>query len=60
MQRPEGLSIEAQRADSGGGVLGEEAASPLLTSQDVWGSAVSSPSAGSGAEPRPPNGFTTF
>jgi len=35
---------EARRAESGGGVLGEETASPLPTSYGVWGSAVSSPS----------------
>jgi len=30
--RPEGPKLEARRAESGGGVLGEGAASPLLTS----------------------------
>ena len=57
--RPEGPKLEARRAESGGGVLGEGAASSLPTSQGVWGSAVSSP-AGSGAEPRPPKGFGAF
>ena len=43
--RPEGLKLEARRAESGCGVLGEGTASPLPTSQGVWGSAVSSSSA---------------
>ena len=30
--RPEGLKLEAHRAESGGGVLGDGAASPLPTS----------------------------
>jgi len=47
--RPDGLSIQAQRAEtrrakSGGEVLGEEAASSIPTSFRVWRSAVSSPS----------------
>jgi len=42
--RPEGPKLEARRAESGGGVLGEGAASSIPTSQGVWGSAVSSPS----------------
>ena len=35
--RPEGPKLEARRAESGGGVLGEGAASPLLTSQGSGG-----------------------
>ena len=49
--RPKGPKLEARRAESGGGVLGEGAASPLPTSQGVWGSAVSSPSRVRGGAP---------
>ena len=49
--RPEGPKLEARRAESGGGVLGEGAASPLPTSQGVWGSTVSSPSRVRGGAP---------
>jgi len=35
--RPEGPKPEVQRADSAGGVLGQKAVSPLLTSYGVWG-----------------------
>ena len=38
-----GAEFEARRAESGDGVLGEEAASPLPTSYRGYGSAVSSP-----------------
>jgi len=49
--RPEGPNIETQRAESGGGVLGEGEASPLPPVRGL-GSAASSPT-GSGAEPQP-------
>jgi len=48
------------RAESGDGILGDGADSALPTSKEVWGSAASSPSAGSGAEPRPLNDFSQF
>jgi len=51
--------FEARRAESRVGVLGEGAASPLPTSQEVWGSAVSSPSRVR-AKLRPPNDFAAF
>ena len=43
--------MEAQRAESGDGVLGERAASPIPTSKEVWGSAVSSLSGVRGGAP---------
>jgi len=49
--RPEGPKCEARRAESGGGVLEEGAASPLPTSSGVWGSIVSSPSGVWGGAP---------
>ena len=51
------LPSEARRADTWGGVLREEAASPLPTSKGVGGSAVSS---GPGVEPRPINNFSVL
>jgi len=57
--RPDEPKPEAQKAESGGGVLAEGADSLYPTSEGVWESAVSSP-AGSGAEPSPLKGFLAF
>jgi len=47
----EARTSEAQRAEAGGGVLGEGAASPPPHQLGVWGSAVSSPSGVRGEAP---------
>jgi len=57
--RPEGSKPEAQRADSGGGVLEEGKLAPSPPARRYGGSAMSS-TPGSGGEPQSLKGFLVF